>query len=307
MPSWEELMTEVQPHYDEKGAPVPGIGVDELRCKYMTALSEKTGRNVIAYYSGWLLPGREDNVSVNDRDMTGFTIATRDLDCSKGLDLILHTPGGFPTAAEGIVNYLHSLFGDNIRVIVPHMAMSAGTMISCSAKSILMGKHSCLGPVDPQFGGIPAYNIVKEFTTAQKEMQENPESVRYWAVQLGKYPMAFLYTALDAIELSDELVGKWLRQYMFAGEAGSETNNRIRRILRRLNSNNKSHGRHYNYDFCKDLGMKVEALEDDPELHDLVMSIHHAFEITMNYFPVTKLIQNHLGAAYVSQQTAAEA
>ena len=27
MPSWEELMTEVQPHYDENGAPVPGTGL----------------------------------------------------------------------------------------------------------------------------------------------------------------------------------------------------------------------------------------------------------------------------------------
>ena len=160
MPSWEELMTEAQQ---------PHVSINDLRTKYMTALSEKTGRNVIAYYSGWLLPGREDNVEVNDRDMTGFMIATRDLDCSKGLDLILHTPGGFPTAAEGIVNYLHSMFGDDIRVIVPHMAMSAGTMISCSAKSILMGRHSCLGPVDPQFGGIPAYNIVKEFTAARRK------------------------------------------------------------------------------------------------------------------------------------------
>ena len=303
MPSWEELMKEVQPHLDETGAVVPGMGVDELRCKYMTALSEKTGRNVIAYYSGWLLPGRDDNVDVNDRDMTGFLIATRELDCSKGLDLILHTPGGFPTAAEGIVNYLHSMFGGDIRVIVPHMAMSAGTMISCSARSILMGKHSCLGPVDPQFGGIPAYNIVKEFDDARTDMMANPDSSAYWAIRLSKYPFAFQYTAQDAIALSDELVGKWLRQYMFAGETGNEVTNTICRILRRLNSNNKSHGRHYNYDFCRELGMKVEALEDDPELLDLVVSIHHAFEITLQYFPVTKLIQNHLGNAYVSQQS----
>ncbi|MBQ7099076.1 MAG: serine protease [Oscillospiraceae bacterium] len=293
MPSWEELMTEVQQ---------PGIGVNELRTKYMNALSEKTGRNVIAYYSGWLLPGREDNVEVNDRDMTGFMIATRDLDCSRGLDLILHTPGGFPNAAEGIVNYLHSMFGSDIRVIVPHMAMSAGTMISCSASTILMGRHSCLGPVDPQFGGVPAYNIVKEFQTAQKEMQDNPESARYWSVLLSKYPMAFHYIAQDAIELSDELVGKWLRQYMFAGETGNEVTNRIRRIKNKLNSNNKSHGRHYNFDFCRELGMKVEALEDDPELHELVKTIHHAFEITLHAYPVTKLIQNHQGDAFISQQ-----
>jgi len=42
--------------------------------------------------------------------------------------------------------------------------MSAGTMLSCASKEIVMGKHSCLGPIDPQYGGVPAYNILSEFT-----------------------------------------------------------------------------------------------------------------------------------------------
>lgn len=302
MPAWGELLNEVQPHVDASGNMVSGISVDTLRYKYMAALSEKTGRNVIAYYSGWLQPGREDNVSINDTDMTGFMNAMKDMDFSKGLDLILHTPGGYPTAAEGIVNYLHSMFGNDIRVIVPHMAMSAGTMISCSARSILMGKHSCLGPVDPQFGGTPAYNIVKEFVAAKEDMEQNPNSAGYWAIQLGKYPPAFLYAAMDAIELSNTLVGQWLRHYMFAGESGKELDNKVRRIRGRLNSNNMSHGRHFSYDFCKELGMKVEELEADVELQDLVLSVHHAFTITMSYFPVTKMIQNQHGACYMTRQ-----
>ena len=306
MPAWGELLNEVQPHVDASGNMVRGISVDTLRHKYMTALAAKTGRNVIAYYSGWLQPGREDNVSINDTDMTGFMNAMKGMDFSKGLDLILHTPGGYPTAAEAIVNYLHSMFGNDIRVIVPHMAMSAGTMISCAAHTILMGKHSCLGPVDPQFDGTPAYNIVKEFYAAKQEMEENPASAHYWAVQLDKYPPAFLYAALDAIELSNTLVGQWLRQYMFRGESGKDLDNKIRRIRNRLNSNNMSHGRHFSYDFCRGLGMKVEALEDDPELQDLVLSVHHAFTITMEFFPVTKMIQNHHGACYMTRQDGQE-
>ena len=44
------------------------------------------------------------------------------MDCSKGLDLVLHTPGGSPAAAEAIVNYLRAKFGNDIRVIVPQLA-----------------------------------------------------------------------------------------------------------------------------------------------------------------------------------------
>ena len=98
------------------------------------------------------------------------------LDVNKGLDLILHTPGGNPTATEGIVKYLHSRFGDDIRVIVPQMAMSAGTMLACAAREIVMGKHSCLGPIDPQYGGVPAYNIVTEFRQAKDDLDNNADA-----------------------------------------------------------------------------------------------------------------------------------
>lgn len=301
MPSWEQLMYEIQPRIDEDGNVVRGLSLDGLRRKYMGLLAEKTGRNVIAYYSGWLAD-REDNVSVNDSDMTGFMNAMAGLDRSKGLDLILHTPGGDPNAAESIVNYLHSMFGNNVRVIVPHMAMSAGTMIACSATCVLMGKHSALGPVDPQYGGTPAYNIVKEFQEAKADLDANPDSAQYWAILLRKYPPAFLYSAMDAIELSNALVGQWLRQYMFAGEPSEEQKKKVQRIRGKLNSNNMSHARHFDFDFCRKLGLKVEALEDDPELQDLVLSVHHAFTISMDYHPISKVIQNHLGAQYMTAE-----
>lgn len=72
------------------------------------------------------------------------------LDKRKGLDLILHTPGGDLTATEQIITYLHSSFDGNIRAIIPQMAMSAGSMIAVSCPQIIMGKQSCLGPFDPQ-------------------------------------------------------------------------------------------------------------------------------------------------------------
>lgn len=59
------------------------------------------------------------------------------------------------------------------------MAMSAGTMIACSCKEILMGKQSSLGPVDPQIYGVPAKSVIEEFELAKKEIEENPKSTPY--------------------------------------------------------------------------------------------------------------------------------
>ena len=303
MPSWGELLNELQPHKNENGEDVQGLTVDELREKYLKQLSQQTGRNVIAYYSGWLKPGKTQNIDINDSDITGVMNAIKGLDCSKGLDLILHTPGGNPTATEGIVKYLHSKFGNNIRVIVPQMAMSAGTMLACASNEIVMGKHSCLGPIDPQYGGIPAYNIITEFREAKSDLDNNPASKAYWEMQLKKYPAAFFYTVMDSIRLSSVLVTEWLTNYMFADEpGGKEKQRKVSKIVNKLNANNKSHSRHFTFDFCTELGLKVTALEDDQLLQEATLSVHHAFIITIDVTPASKLIENHAGTRYITSQ-----
>lgn len=242
-------------------------------------------------------------IDINDSDITGVMNAIKGLDCDKGLDLILHTPGGNPTATEGIVKYLHSKFGNNIRVIVPQMAMSAGTMLACASNEIIMGKHSCLGPIDPQYGGIPAYNIITEFREAKADLDNNPTSKTYWEMQLKKYPAAFFYTVMDSIRLSSVLVTEWLTNYMFADETnGAEKRKKVSKIVNKLNANNKSHSRHFTVNFCKELGLNVTALEDDQSLQEAVLSVHHAFIITIDATPASKLIENHLGTRYITSQ-----
>ena len=302
MPSWGELLDELKPHIDTNGQAVSALTIDELRTKYILKLSQKTGRNVVAYYSGWLKPGKTQNIDINDSDITGFMNSLKGLDVANGLDLILHTPGGNPTATEGIVKYLHSKFDNNIRVIVPQLAMSAGTMLACSAQTIIMGKHSCLGPIDPQYGGVPAYNIVKEFKEAKANLDKDPQAKTYWELQLKKYPAAFFYSVVDSINLSSSLVSEWLTQYMFDGEDPKDVSKKVKSIVGKLNANNKSHSRHFTLDFCKELGLKVQALEDDQELQELVLSVHHAFVITLDATPATKIIENQNGARFISSQ-----
>lgn len=302
MPSWSELLQELQPHKDSSGQDCAGLSLDDLRLKYIDQLFQLTGRNVITYYSGWLKAGRTQNVDINDNDITGFMNAINGLDCSKGLDLVLHTPGGSPTATEGIVKYLHKKFDNNIRVIVPQMAMSAGTMLACAAKSILMGSHSCLGPIDPQFGGIPAYNIISEFREAKADLENNSKSKEFWKLQFEKYPPAFFYTVIDAINLSSVLAGEWLSEYMFSELSKGEAKKKTNGILSKLNNNNKSHARHFSIDDCLSMGLSIEKLEDNQELQEAVLSVHHAYIITIDNSPTTKIIENQAGKRYITSQ-----
>lgn len=296
MPSWNDILSEIQATAKRSNGGV-ACDYDGVLRKYVSALSEKRNRNVIVYYSDWLNQTKGPNIDINDGDMEGFMNAAYGLDKSKGLDVVLHTPGGSPLATEGIVKYLHKLFGPDIEVFVPHMAMSAGTMFCCACNRIWMGKQSFLGPIDPQFGGVPAYNIKKEFETGKREMVENPDAFRNWQILLSKYPPAFYYTVLDAINLSSQLVRNWLSSYMFAGyEDAAE---RAGKITKLLNVNTGSHSKHFDVDDCRNMGLVVSALENDNHLQDVVLSIYHCLSIIGSSTAICKIICNHLGREYI--------
>ncbi len=70
------------------------------------------------------------------------------------IDLLLHTPGGLVLASDQIAYALKRHDG-KITVIVPHYAMSGGTLVALAADQILMDPDAVLGPVDPQLGSLP--------------------------------------------------------------------------------------------------------------------------------------------------------
>lgn len=106
-------------------------------------------------------------------------------------------------------------------------------------------------------------------------------------------------TALDAIELSGKLVREWLGSCMYDKNTDKEI---IDKIVNSLNEhdNSKNHGRHLNMEFCKDIGLKINALEDDAELQDLVLSVHHAYMITLDGTSAAKIIENQNGKILIS-------
>lgn len=187
MPNWNQVFDEIVVAQNNGGN-----GIDAVRHKYLNALQQNTGRNVIAYYSGFLQKPGYSFSQVNDDDKNGFMNAVHGLDRSKGLDLLLHTPGGDIAAAESIVHYLRQMFGTDIRAIIPQIAMSAGTMIACAAEQIVMGKQSNIGPFDPQFNGIPAYGVLEEFEAALKAVKADQLSLPIWQVIISKYHPTFL-------------------------------------------------------------------------------------------------------------------
>ncbi|KXB98457.1 MAG: hypothetical protein AA908_03490 [Chlorobi bacterium NICIL-2] len=81
-------------------------------------------------------------------------------DDGRDIDLVLHTPGGLVIAALQIARAIQRRKG-RTRVIVPHYAMSGGTLIALAADEIIMSKNAVLGPIDPQLGEFPAPSLLR--------------------------------------------------------------------------------------------------------------------------------------------------
>lgn len=294
MPNWNQLLNEIKA--------AEGVQ-DQVRRKYLGRLHELTGRNVIAYYSGWLQRGNEVATEINDEDKNGFMTVIHEMDRSKGLDLILHTPGGDTAATESLVDYLRSMFGTNIRAVVPQLAMSGGTMIACACREIMMGKQSSLGPIDPHFAGIPAHGVVEEFERAKKEIREDNSAIPVWQPIIAKYHPSFIGECEKAIAWSNEMTTDWLKTGMFASEKPTEQE--IRDIVEELGNHavTKSHARHLSADRCREMGLRIVDLEDEQEVQDAVLSVHHACMLTFSQTAALKVIENQHGIAFIKMAT----
>ena len=315
MPSWGDVLVELQ-HEVALHQVLAQTAVSTIRHKYLKELHTFTKRNVIAYYSGWLSKTAIAASSINDEDKNGFMMAVHKLDRSKGLDLILHTPGGSIYATQSIVYYLRKMFGNDIRAIVPQIAMSAGTMIACSCKQIIMGKHSNLGPIDPHVNGMPAYGVISEFKKAYEEISKNPGRIAVWSPIISQYAPSFLGQCKNAIAQSNTFVTEQLTDIMFGTHTGvgrGEAKRKAKSIVKALSdfSKNKTHSRHIHFDELEKLGLDIKPIEhcanlygetDDSKFQDLVLTVHHCYMHTLMNSPAYKIVENHLGAAMIKNQ-----
>lgn len=228
------------------------------------------------------------------------------------IDLVVHSPGGSPTATEAIVNYIRTRF-DDIRVFVPLAAMSAATMLACAANRIVMGKHSFLGPTDPQLilqtplgvQSLPAAAIKMQFERAQADAA-NPQRFGAWVPMLQQYGPALLVQCDNVLQLSKSLVSTWLEQWMFADLEDAKAAAKV--TSDKLNSH-EEHGVHDRYlsraELRDSTRLVIDDLEEDQQLQDAVLSVLHAATHTFAIAtPVQKIVENHLGKSFIKNAAA---
>lgn len=232
------------------------------------------------------------------------------------LDLVLHSPGGSGTAAEQVLNYLRTQF-DHVRAIVPLQAKSATTMIALGCDEIVMGKHSELGPIDPQIGipvpggyrFAPAYEILRDFDRAKQQIGKDVKVLPAWTPIPHSYAGGLIDVCHRQIAFSRDVVSGWLQRYMLAHEDTGIPPDQRKDVADDLAGyfiseesydRFREHGRPIRFEELEGKqGLRVRRLEDDQALQDAVLSVYHALDLTFGNRPAIKIVENHRGRGHV--------
>jgi len=203
--------------------------LEGMRMRKIAALERKRGSRVI------LLVHRQETmrllgfpvmryIDVNDSEDVLRAIQMTDPDVP--LDIVLHTPGGLVLAALQIARAIRGHKG-KVTVLVPHYAMSGGTLIALAADEIIMSPYAVLGPVDPQLGQYPGASLVK--VIEQKPINKVDDETLILAdvsrkaivqVKNASRELLMRHMAQDQAEsLADKLAtGTWTHDYPISAE-----------------------------------------------------------------------------------------
>lgn len=251
--------------------------------------------------------GNADAMSIVSPIVSGVDVTVRDAIEKKGtkktkMAIVLETPGGVVEVVERMVQVIRNFYQEVI-VIVPNQAMSAGTVFALSADRIMMDYFSRLGPIDPQIVKddklVPALAYLNQYQKLnEKASQGNLTTAEY--AMLGKLDLGELYQFEQARELSVELLIKWLSQYKFKDWKKTETRKisvtknlkqeRAKEIAKILNDPDRwhSHGRGIDISTLRnELKLKIE---DYSENEGLSKSIRNYFNLLVDYLSRQKLI-----------------
>jgi len=231
------------------------------RQRQFADLEREIGLPVVTFFTSFDFP-----VGISHDDVDMLQGVLQEMDLSKGLALVISSPGGDGLAAEAIIKVCRSYSGTSrYKALVPGRAKSAATMICLGADEIVMGPASELGPVDPQVAvsnkesvdWLPAYDIVKSYEELFQRCVAEKGNLEPYLQQLGRYEAQKIQGYRMAISLADDIAVKALASGMFAGLDPKEIKKRIAPFL---NPEHKlAHGRAIDPEESKSCGLKVDV------------------------------------------------
>jgi ATP-dependent protease ClpP protease subunit len=244
------------------------------------SIERLTKRNLISYAAFLRHPA--GSIVLEDSQLVEALLRSINLKENDGaLDLLLHTPGGDPTAAERIVATCRS-YASSFRVIVVRSAMSAGTLVAMGADSILMTETAELGPIDPQMivssgpdqGLRPAAAFVDAYKDLIGKAQEaiaGGSPPQPFLALLQKMDPTWIQVCLKARELARTIAGEFLGRHMLRGSDQSQIDAVVDHFMKE--GELLSHGRIIRSTKAREYGLKIDLVEKATPLDNLLWEL----------------------------------
>lgn len=204
-----------------------------------------------------------------------------DKDKRETLTIFLNTPGGSVETVEKVVRIIRYHY-DYVNIVVPDMAMSAGTIFCMAGDKIFMDYSSSLGPIDPQvYNGkewVPAQGYLdKVEELIQKSRDDCITKAEFLILQTQD--LAVLRAYEQAKNLTVTLLKEWLVSFKFKDWEQHKNGTVVTReekiiraeeVAKLLGDNTiwHSHGRMLGIDTLENvLKLKIENYTDNKTLH----------------------------------------
>ncbi len=225
-----------------------------------------------------------------DADM--LESALQKLDLSKGLALVVSSPGGDGLAAERIINMCRNYSGTGeYWALVPSKAKSAATIVCFGASKILMGPTSELGAIDPQIpigkdalmNQISVYNLIKSYEKLfNKAVKLESGHLEPYLQQLSRYDEREIEELRNALKLSEEIAIRYLISGMMKGKSQTDIKKALKIFL--TPERTRTHGRPIYREEAKELGFNIEFMNLKSKEWELLNELY----IRTNNFVSTK-------------------
>jgi hypothetical protein len=203
----------------------------------------------------------------------------------KRLSLIIDTNGGQTSAAWRLINLIKS-FCDELEVVVPTKAMSAGTLIALGADKIIMTKQATLGPIDPSLDNHPLAPTITTASGQQLRIGISAEAVRGYIDEVKRditdpVALAAVWTHL-ATQIHPIVLGEIFRlggqiRALAANLIGGQVADKDvqDKIIQHLCSDSGSHDYTIDRRRAHEMGLKIEKPTHD--LYGLLSTISQSY------------------------------
>lgn len=269
--------------------------INRERKYYLQKISELRGNRDILVFASDINKGHAP-ISIDYEDLLAINDQVSNLS-GRELDIILETPGGSGEVAEDIVKLLREKY-DNIAVIVPGWAKSAGTLIAMSCDEILMEPASALGPIDAQINRegkvFSAEALIKGMDEIKKEVVDtNFLNPAYIPILQGISP-GEIQGAQNALDFAKVLVREWLVQYKFKewnvhSQTGlpvtlEEKQERANEIANCLCDHSKwlTHARSIKIQDLEEMKLVIHDYSKDSELNEAIGKYYTLLRMTLD-------------------------